>query len=319
MVPVQSLKIIFAGTPEFAATALQALLDSPHKIVAVYTQPDRPAGRGRKLTPSAVKALALQHDLPVYQPETLRDESAQAILKSHHADIMVVAAYGLLLPVAVLNAPRLGCINIHASLLPRWRGAAPIQRAVLAGDSETGVTIMQMDKGLDTGDMLHKVTCQILPDDTSAVLHDRLAELGASAVLEALNNIIQNKISPESQDQAQATHAKKITKEEAQIDWHLPASELARQVRAFNSWPVSYTICNNQSLRIWQADALDAAVENNLPGTVTHIAPNEGIRVATKNGFLLLKQIQFPGGKIVSASDILNSHRHDLVVGQVLG
>lgn len=308
------LKVIFAGTPEFAASSLAALLGSEHEVLAVYTQPDRPAGRGRKLTASPVKALALKHDLPVLQPMSLRDETAQQELAAWNADVMVVVAYGLILPVPVLAAPRLGCINVHASLLPRWRGAAPIQRAILAGDEETGVTIMQMDKGLDTGDMLRIVRCPIEPTDTAGILHDRLADLGASALLDVLTLIAQGNVQPVSQDDSLACYAEKLQKAEAQIDWQQSAEELSRLVRAFNPWPVAFTGFEEKNLRIWLAEALPMAAEAE-PGTVL-AESREGIDVATGNGVLRVKQLQIPGGKALSAEQFLNAHS---LLGSQLG
>jgi methionyl-tRNA formyltransferase len=314
-----SLNIIFAGTPDFAAVALRALLNSSHTIKAVYTQPDRPAGRGRQLTPSPVKQLALAHDLPVYQPLTLKDAAEQKKLADLQADIMVVVAYGLLLPLPVLQAPRLGCINIHASLLPRWRGAAPIQRAIQAGDEKSGVIIMQMDEGLDTGAMLYRVECPIQPDDTSQTLHDRLATLGADAMLKTLSQLAQGTANPEQQNHALATYAHKIKKEEAALHWQLSAVELERQVRAFNPWPVAYTTCRDQVLRVWQATTLHTeSKETSVPGTIIH-ASSQGIDVATGSGVLRLQKLQLPGGKVLSAADILNARQHDFAVGTILG
>jgi methionyl-tRNA formyltransferase len=309
-----SLKIIFAGTPVFAAVALQALIDSPHQVIAVYTQPDRPAGRGRQLTASPVKTLALQHNLPIFQPENLRAMQDQTQLAGLQADVMVVAAYGLLLPSPVLQAPRLGCINIHASLLPRWRGAAPIQRALLAGDKETGVTIMQMEKGLDTGAMLYKTTCSIHETDTSGLLHDRLAQLGAKALLIVLHQLSQLK--PEIQDEALATYAKKITKQEALLDWHSPAEELARKVRAFNPWPIAYTYYNKQVIRVWDAIVIDCDASQYHPGEIIQANVN-GIDIATgKKGLRLLK-IQLPNGRVLPVADILNAR--SFITGKLFG
>lgn len=302
----QGLKIIFAGTPEFAASSLQALLGSEHEMLAVYTQPDRPAGRGRKLTASPVKVLALEHDLPVMQPVSLRDEAAQQTLFDFQADVMVVVAYGLILPEPVLAAPRLGCVNVHASLLPRWRGAAPIQRAILAGDAETGVTIMQMDAGLDTGDMLHKVVCPIETADTAQTLHDKLATQGAVALRHTLAMLSAGSAKPEKQNDADSNYAQKLQKAEAQIHWSQSAQELSRAVRAFNPWPVAFTRFDDKNLRIWLAQALDEAT-GKPPGTVL-AESRDGIDVATGNGVLRVTQLQLPGGKSLDAGQFLNAH-----------
>ncbi len=314
----KSLKVIFAGTPEFAAEALKALLPSQHQVVAVYTQPDRPAGRGRKLTPSPVKQLALEHGIDVYQPVSLKDSEAQQQVVGLNADVMVVVAYGLLLPVPVLEAPRLGCINIHASLLPRWRGAAPIQRAILAGDAETGVTIMQMDKGLDTGDMLLKRICSITREDTAATLHDRLAEIGSAAAIDALDQLSDGLAKPEPQDDSRANYAAKLSKAEALIDWQRPAIEIERLVHGFNPWPVAQTEFFDQMLRIWQAQAVDSATTDQPSGSVIK-ADKEGIDVASGDGVLRIQMAQLPGGKAMAAADLVNSRKELKQPGLRLG
>jgi methionyl-tRNA formyltransferase len=309
------LRLVFAGTPEFAAETLNVLIQSRHEIVAVYTQPDRPAGRGRKLTSSPVKELALQHQLNVFQPDSLKTPEAVEQLRALDADVMVVAAYGLLLPPEVLNVPRFGCLNIHASLLPRWRGAAPIQRAILAGDTKTGITIMQMDKGLDTGAMLLKLNCPITRKDTASSLHDRLAKLGAEAIIIALDQLSTLATTP--QNDGQATYAGKLTKQEAIIDWQRPAEELDRQVRAFNPWPVAQTSVNGQTLRIWAAQPLTDNA-NATPGTV--IACNkQGIDVACGEGVLRITRLQPAGSKPMDVPAFLNGRPDWLTSGTQLG
>jgi len=309
------LKIIFAGTPDFAARHLDALLASEHQVTGVFTQPDRPAGRGNKLTPGPVKVLAQTHGIPVFQPKSLRPEENQQLVADLQADIMVVVAYGLILPQAVLSMPRLGCVNVHGSLLPRWRGAAPIQRALWAGDSETGVTIMQMDAGLDTGNMLLKLNCPIGPDDTSASLYDRLAELGPQGLLQTLTMLATNRAQPEVQDNALATYAEKLSKEEARLDWSLPAAQLERCIRAFNPWPVSYFLIDDQPVKVWQATVLPH--QDKQPGEILH-ADKQGIQIATADGVLNLLSLQPAGKKPMSAQDLLNSRREWFTPGTVL-
>jgi methionyl-tRNA formyltransferase len=309
------LRLVFAGTPDFAAEALNALIQSHHEIVAVYTQPERPAGRGRKLTPSPVKELALKHQLTVFQPDTLKTPEAIEQLRTLDAHVMVVAAYGLLLPPEVLSVPRFGCLNIHASLLPRWRGAAPIQRAILAGDTETGITIMQMDKGLDTGAMLLKLICPITRKDTAASLHDRLATLGAKAIITALDQLPTLAATP--QDDGQATYAGKLTKQEAIIDWQRPAEELDRLVRAFNPWPVAQTSVKGQTLRIWAAQPLTDNA-NAAPGTVIG-CDKQGIDVACGQGVLRLTRLQPAGSKPMEVAAFLNGRPDWLTPGTPLG
>jgi methionyl-tRNA formyltransferase len=296
------VKVIFAGTPQFAATALQALLAQKFDIVTVLTQPDRPAGRGMQLAPSPVKQLALHHDLEVLQPKTLKTPDIQRELAAYAADVMVVAAYGLILPKAVLQQPHHGCLNIHASLLPRWRGAAPIQRAVEAGDNETGITIMQMDEGLDTGDILLKKTCAILPDDTAQTLNDRLAELGAEAIVEALHLLEQEKLTGEPQDSVLATYAAKLEKTEARVDWHDSAEQIERKVRAYIPFPIAQTLINDTPIKIWQA-----STRNDLsgePGMILSIEKN-AIVVACGRGALCLEILQRPNAKALPATQFI--------------
>ncbi|WP_350447359.1 methionyl-tRNA formyltransferase [Pseudomonas solani] len=311
----QALRLVFAGTPEFAAEHLKALLDTPHSIVAVYTQPDRPAGRGQKLMPSPVKQLALQHGIPVMQPPTLRDADAQAELKALGADLMVVVAYGLILPQVVLDTPRLGCINSHASLLPRWRGAAPIQRAVQAGDAESGVTVMQMEAGLDTGPMLLKVVTPITADDTGGSLHDRLAALGPQAVVQAIGQLAAGTLVGEVQDDALATYAHKLNKDEARIDWSRPADELERLVRAFNPWPICHSTLGGEPLKVLAAQLGEGQGQ---AGQIL-AASKDGLTVACGSGALRLTRLQLPGGKPLSFADLFNSRREQFAAGLVLG
>lgn len=311
------LRIIFAGTPDFAASCLEALLATEHQIVAVYTQPDRPAGRGRKLRPGPVKALAQQHDLPVFQPLSLKEPAEQQALQTLNADLMVVVAYGLLLPQPVLDAPRLGCINVHASLLPRWRGAAPIHRALLAGDDTTGITIMQMDAGLDTGAMLSKVECPITAVDTSGTLHDRLADLGATALVDCLNPLAAGTLNPETQDDSLACYAHKLEKQEGVIDWSQPAELIVRRVRGFNPWPVAHTLLGQDNLRIWGA-AADERNSDAAPGTIIE-SSSDTIRVAAGEGSVLLTELQLPGGKPQPVKTLMNAHQTRFAMGVKLG
>lgn len=300
-----SLNIIFAGTPEFAAKHLDALVNSHHNVCAVYTQPDRPAGRGKKLTPSDVKVRAEKYGLPVFQPASLKSTEAQAELKALNGDIMVVVAYGLLLPKAVLEIPKYGCINVHGSILPKWRGAAPIQRAIEAGDKLSGVTIMQMDVGLDTGDMLLKAECPITLNDTTTGLHDRLCDIGPPALLETLELIATGNAKPEQQDDSQSTYAKKIEKSEGLIDWSEDAYLIDRKIRAFNPFPICYTSFKNDRLRIHSASIVDWPLSEQLSAGAMIIHSDKLIVKCGKYS-LAIDKLQLPGKKTMSAADFIN-------------
>lgn len=310
------LRIVFAGTPGFAAAHLQALLNwQGGQVIGVYTQPDRPAGRGKKLAASPVKDLAQQHRLPVYQPASLRNSEAQTEFAALQPDVMVVVAYGLILPAAVLAIPRLGCINVHGSILPRWRGAAPIQRAIEAGDSETGVTIMQMDEDLDTGAMLSVTRCAITTDDTTGSLYDKLALLGAPSLIATLQALAQGRAQPQIQDESLTCYAKKIDKAEAALNWQRSADELGRQIRAFNPDPIAYGILGGQRIKIYRAQPY--ASVNAQPGTIISANANAtGIDVACGEGGLRILDLQMPGGKVLSSAQVLNGHAELFKPGQ---
>lgn len=304
------MRIVFAGTPEFAIQPLNALLNSQHSVIAVFTQPDRPAGRGQALHQSPVKAFAESHHIPVYQPVSLRNPEEQAILHKLAADLLIVVAYGLILPKAVLDIPKFGCINIHASLLPRWRGAAPIQHAILAGDKETGVCTMQMDAGLDTGDVLLSASCTIDSEETSKTLHDKLTVLGAKILIETLERLEQNTLTSKKQDSDMASYATKIAKANAKVDWQESTAVIDRKIRAFNPWPIAFTELHGQSIRIWSAKPnLNTNLNNKIkPGTIIEIHKDR-IDVATSNGVLTLLEIQLPGGKRLPVAEILHAKR----------
>lgn len=297
------LNIVFAGTPEFAARHLEHLLNSKHNILAVYTQPDRPAGRGKKLSASPVKQLAEKNKLDVLQPKSLKDSQAQEAFTQLNCDVLIVVAYGLILPEAILNTPKFGCINVHASLLPRWRGAAPIQRAIEAGDSHTGVTIMQMNVGLDTGDMLLKVECNIDENENAGQLHDKLCLIGPPALIKALDHISNGSLKPEKQDDSLSTYAKKIEKSEAIIDWHEDLDTILLKIRAFNPFPICFGQINNERIRIHEAERADDS-EKLKPGEI--LLKSNAIHVGCNNGSLSIKKIQLPGKKALAIHDFLN-------------
>ncbi|RMF20100.1 MAG: methionyl-tRNA formyltransferase [Gammaproteobacteria bacterium] len=316
--PAPGLRIVYAGTPDFAATALHALIEAGFPPVAVYTQPDRPAGRGHKLQPSPVKRVALEAGLPVEQPLNFRTADAIDTLAGYQPDLMIVAAYGLILPRAVLDIPRLGCINIHASLLPRWRGAAPIQRAIEAGDTQTGITLMQMDEGLDTGDMLVREAIDIQPTDTGGTLHDKLATLGAQMIVPLVQRLASGEmLTGTEQNDEDATYAKKIGKADARLDWSCPADRLERIVRAYHPWPVAWSPLGDQVVKIHAAHVMTEDAEA-LPGTVLEKSP-EGIRVACGEGQLIVTRLQLPGGKPLSVRDFINGGKPLLEPGTRLG
>ena len=314
---VTDARIVFAGTPEFAAIHLDALLRAGIKPVAVYSQPDRPAGRGQQLQMSPVKQLALQHGIAVEQPLNFKSDEAKSTLRGYAPDLLIVVAYGLLLPQAVLDIPRLGCVNVHGSILPRWRGAAPIQRALLAGDSETGVDLMRMEAGLDTGPVLASARTPITAQDTGGSLHDRLALLGAELLVRHLPALLRGELQAQPQNDALATYAKKLEKAEAVIDWSQSAAQIDRQIRAFNPWPVAQTTLGNDTLRIWFSHCSEHT-HHAAPGTIVG-QHNDALLVATGDGVLAITELQWPGGKRLPVKDILNARAAQLAVGVRLG
>ena len=309
------MRIIFAGTPEFAAKTLTELLKTEHTVCAVYTQPDRPAGRGRKLTASPVKQIALDHNLAVEQPINFKEQADRDKLANYQADLMIVVAYGLLLPQTVLETPALGCINIHASLLPRWRGAAPIQRAILAGDAETGICIMQMEAGLDTGPVITRASCPIRDTETTQQLHDRLAELGADTLINSLPNIVERQNKAKPQNDVDSTYAAKLQKAEANINWQQSASSIARQINAFNPWPIAQTQWKEKTLRIWSAIDIGER-QSATPGEIIDINKS-GIDIACGQGTLRITEVQAPGKRAMAINDFLNAN--SLSIGQHFG
>ncbi len=313
---MSKFRIVFAGTPEFGLPCLEALAQSPHSLIAIYTQPDRPAGRGRHVQASAVKQWALQHQIPVHQPLHFKNEQDIAELQALKPDLLIVIAYGLILPKAVLAIPSLGCINVHASLLPRWRGASPIQQAILHGDNQTGVSIMQMDVGMDTGPVFCKQECLIEVSDTAGSLHDRLAGLSAKPLLDTINALAVHSIHPLVQSKDGVTYANKITKEDARIDWQEPAQVIARKIRAFHPWPIAYTFVKDTLMRIHQAHWVELD-RPQKPGTILGL-DKKGLLVATSNQAILIDKIQFPGSKVISVTDWLNSGKSNLQPGSVL-
>lgn len=309
-----SFKIIFAGTPQFAVPVLQKLLTSKHEVIGVYTQPDRPAGRGRQSTTSPIKIFAQQHHLPVYQPKSLRDVKEQQKLCQLKPDIIVVVGYGMLLPKAVLEIPKQGSINVHPSLLPRWRGPTPVQSALLAGDKKTGVTVMQLNERIDAGDILKQIEYEIQKNDTSKILYEQLFDIGADLLMETLDDLQQGTVIPRPQNEAEATYTKKIQKNDAKIDWTLSAKQLANQVRAYNDWPVAFTIFNGQQFRIWKAVALNEH-STEIPGTVIRVN-KQGIDVATGENVLRLLRVQLPGKKPLAVEDFVNAYANQFIPGK---
>nr|WP_156763248.1 methionyl-tRNA formyltransferase [secondary endosymbiont of Trabutina mannipara] len=313
-----SLRILFAGTPNFASCHLNALINTKHNLIGVLTQPDRPAGHGNIFTPSPVKQLAESYNVPVFQPFSLHNIEVQRCIEELNADILVVVAYSMILPKAVLDIPKIGCINVHGSLLPKWRGAAPIHRALLAGDDFTGITIIKMDAGLDTGPVLYRNICTIQPDDTSASLYAKLAKMGSNALLKTLELLIAGSVTAEPQNNELASYAYKISKEEARIDWSLSAVQLERCIRAFNPWPISYFLINGHYIRVWAARVnKQLHTASYLPGTI-FAADKKGIHITTGDGILTLTKLQPESKKVMQVHELLNSRRELFIPGMVL-
>ena len=311
----QPLSIVFAGTPDFAAHHLSAVLASHHTVKAVYTQPDRPAGRGKKLQASPVKKIALEHELPVYQPLNFKGQADRDALAALQPDVLVVVAYGLILPQAVLDIPKHGCLNVHASILPRWRGAAPIQRAVEAGDAQSGVTIMQMERGLDTGPMLNKVWCDIAAEETGGSLHDKLQALGAPVLIATLDQLSRGELTPEVQDDTLANYAHKIEKDDLNLNWQLPAEQVARSIRAFSPFPVCFSQLGDKRIKLYHATVAEAA-GNYAAGEIIRF-DKSGVVVACGQGAVSLQQLQIPGKKPMAAQQLLNGYKDTFAPGLV--
>ena len=309
------LNIAFAGTPAFTLPCLEALFGSEHHLKAVYTQPDRPAGRGRSMQASAVKVWALAHDIPIYQPLNFKEQATRDELANLNLDVLVVIAYGLILPRSVLELPKLGCINVHASLLPQWRGASPIQQSILHGDAETGITIMQMDAGMDTGPMFTTVHCPILKSDTATTLHDKLSQAAALPLLATLDALKNNKAQLTQQDSSQATYAPKILKTDAKINWNKSAIQIDQKIRAYNPWPIAYASYNDLTIRIYQTKVIEHEKHAAAPGTILSLE-KEGILIACKEGALLIEKIQLPGAKVMSVADCIRGEPSRFLKGQ---
>lgn len=313
----EPLKIIFAGTPEFGVPCLNAIIQENLQLEAIYTQPDRPAGRGRSIQHSAIKDWGIKHNIPIYQPENFKNPETIATLQALKPDLMVVIAYGLILPKQVLDIPQFGCINVHASILPRWRGASPIQHAILYGDEKTGVTIMQMDVGMDTGDYYEIETITIAKNDNAKTLHDKLAQLAVNPLIKTIHNFKkQTKLSATQQDAALVTYAPKINKDDAAIDWRQPAINIEHKVRAFNPWPLAFTTIQENRLQILEAETFKTNT-NSKPGEVIDIS-KQGIKVSAGENALLIKTIKFPGKNAIQITDYLNSHNRLLQIGSIL-
>lgn len=314
---MSGLNLVFAGTPAFGLPCLEALVQSSHYLKAIYTQPDRPSGRGRKMQASDVKTWALAHDKPIFQPINFKDPATVAELAALKPDVLIVIAYGLILPKTVLTIPKFGCINVHASLLPAWRGASPIQQAILHGDRISGVTIMQMDAGMDTGDMLVQAKCEVTEEDTAETLHNKLAEISVAPLLATIDALNHHQISPQKQGDEGISYAPKITKEQAEISWAAPARTISRQIRAYNPWPIAYTKMGQDILRIHQASIIQSS-SGAVPGTILSM-DKKGMIIAAGEDCICIEMLQFSGGKVLKVADWLNAKSKSLQTGFILG